>query len=74
MTNEEALQFYATEVEKYLRLKEALEQAAVMVYGKGKTTRDNLLEAAEYMRREAEDNQFMLEETKIHIEKSRGVT
>lgn len=72
MSNEDSLKYFERQLDSRIRLKEALEQAAVMIRTKGNTLANSCLEAAEEFRRESEDIRFQIEEIKIHIEKSKG--
>lgn len=71
MTNEETLKFFEEQLASRMRLKESLEQAAVMIRSKGNSLANSCLEAAEEFRREADDLTYQIEEIKIHIEKSK---
>ena len=71
MTNEETLKFFEEQLASRMRLRESLEQAAVMIRSKGNALANSCLEAAEEFRREADDLVYQIEEIKIHIEKSK---
>lgn len=72
MDNKQTLEFFESQLKSRIELKEALEQAAVMIRAKGNTLANSCLQAAEEFRREADDLIFQIEEIKIHIEKERN--
>lgn len=72
-SNEETLKYFESQLDSRVRLKESLEQAAVMIRAKGNSIANSCLEAADEFKREADDYRYQIEEIKIHIEKSKGV-
>ena len=70
MEANEYLEYTKKNMDQCLRLKQALEEASIVIKHKAKTLSDSCLEAAEQFRKEAEDWKMQYEETKIHLEKT----
>lgn len=72
MTNEENLKYHESRLKDLLIHKQSLEYAIIIIDADRRKTRDGVQMAIEEFKREADDERFIIEEIRIHIEKEKN--